>query len=164
MEIITIAHAAIKTFSNPSGSDYARYECKLHRSAAALWREWSESVLFACFEEYVRKTDGKNKATSTGRRVMFTQHSATWDAKNRYNLPPELPLSYEEYAAARIAGRADLDSIKTESLSLLAELNPPTALREKIEGAMAEAGDDPIKWAKICDRLRSLVVEKESAA
>ena len=37
---------------------------------------------------------GKNKAQG-GRRIMYTNHTPFWDAKNRYGLPEELPFDYE---------------------------------------------------------------------
>ena len=40
MEIILLAHTTIRTFANPAGSNYDRYELKLQRSAAALVKEW----------------------------------------------------------------------------------------------------------------------------
>lgn len=105
MEIVILAHAAISTFTNPAGADYCRYVPKLQKRATALLKEWVKAHLFATHEEFAQKGEGftKGKATSTGRRVMHTTYSAAWDAKNRYQLPDELDLSYEAYAAARDA-------------------------------------------------------------
>ncbi|HCX62416.1 MAG TPA: hypothetical protein DHU59_08265, partial [Clostridiales bacterium] len=40
---------------------------------------------------------GKNKAQG-GARVMHTTHSPWWDAKNRHDLPDELPFDYSKIA------------------------------------------------------------------
>lgn len=166
MHVIVTAHAAIRTFSNPLGQDYSRYECKLHRGAAALWREWVDVALFCTFEEYASrgKTDSRVKGVSTGRRVAYTQRTAAYDAKTRYPLPAELPLSYADYAAARAAAQpARPEALRSEALALLDELAPDEAKRAQIVMAITAAADSGERLAKIVDRLRTLVSEKESA-
>lgn len=167
MDVILLAHTAIKPFSNPAGADYSRYEIKLHRVAAALLKEWTKVNLFAVHEEFTKKdkNEMKVKGVSTGRRVVHTQRTAAWDAKNRYGLPPELPLSYADYAAAREAGQpASPDALKAEAIALLADLAPNADTKEKITKAITDAGGDATRLAKCVDRLRSLVAEKEQAA
>lgn len=163
MEIILLAHVTLKMFSNPSGADFSRMEIKLHRGASALLQEWSMVHLFACHEEFVTKEKGaaKAKATSTGRRIMHTQRTATWDAKNRYGLPPVLPLSYEAYADARAAGQvADPDALRAEAESLRDELAPAPETLAKINASIESATGNSATLAKIVNRLRSLVAEK----
>lgn len=162
MEIILLAHVTIKTFSNPAGQDFSRYESKLNRSASALVREWTDANLFATFEEFTKKDGMKVKGVSTGRRVLYTQRTAAWDAKNRFNLPDELPLSYEEYAAAcQAAAPASADSLRAEAVRLLDELAPDAEKRATITTTIEQAGTNASTLAKIVDRLRSLVAEKE---
>ena len=161
MDVILLAHTQIKTFSNPAGNDYSRYEIKLHRLASALWREWTKANLFAIHEEYTKKEKGetKVKAVSTGMRVIHTQRTAAWDAKNRYGLPEELPLSYAEYAAARDAGQpGDPAKLETEARSLVVQIKDE-AKRGQIETYINESSGDAIKLAKAVDRLRNLVAE-----
>lgn len=164
MEVILLAHAAIKPFSNPAGDDYNRYEMKLHRAAAALLREWVKANLFAVHEEFTSKESAKGKAkgVSTGRRVIHTQRTAAWDAKNRYGLPPTLPLSYADYAAARERGQvANPTTLETEARELLATLAPDEAMATKINATIAASSGDATKLARVVDRLRTLVAEKE---
>lgn len=165
MHVVALAHAAIRTFANPAGQDYSRYEVKLHRASAALWREWVDVALFCTFEEYAQKTKGESrvKGISTGRRVAYTQRTAAYDAKSRYPLPPELPLSYAEYAAARAAGQpASPEALTREACVLLDELAPPDEKRVEIAAAIEAANANAPRLAKIVDRLRTLVSEKES--
>lgn len=103
MEVILVAHVGIKMFSNPSGPDYSRYEPLLHKHAGALVKQWADAVFFATFVEYAEDIKGKMKGVSTGARIMHTERSASWDAKNRMSLPPELPLDYDEFVRARAA-------------------------------------------------------------
>ncbi len=167
MDVILIAHTAIKAFSNPAGADYSRYECKLHRIAASLLKEWTKCNLFAVHEEFTKKDKGelKVKGVSTGRRVVHTERCAAWDAKNRYGLPAELPLSYADYAAARARGQvASPEVLHREALELLSQLAPQPAEQTKIAGAIDAAKGNARQLAKCVDRLRTLVAEKEQAA
>lgn len=163
MEIILLAHATIKSFANPAGDDYSRYECKLHRGAAALVREWADVNLFAVHEEFTRDVKGKKKGISTGRRVIHTERTAAWDAKNRYSLPAELPLNYADYAAARAARRpADAEALWTEAQehlkTLALEGDDKKAAEAWLEGAKAGGAST---LARAVDRLRTKVSEQE---
>lgn len=161
MEIILIAHAAIKTFNNPAGADYSRYECKLHRGAAALVKEWTDANLFAVHEEFsvMKKDKPTNKAVSTGRRIIHTERTAAWDAKNRHGLPPELPLNYEAYAEARTSGRpASTAALLAEIKDLFAYV--PEDKREATEAFLETHKDNPTELAKALNRLRSLASQE----
>ncbi len=164
MEIILLAHASIRTFQNPAGGDYARYECKLNKSAAALVKEWADVNLFAIHEEFVQVKAGKEtrKGVSTGRRVIHTERTAAWDAKNRYALPAELPLNYADYAAARAACKpADPAELIAEAQRLTDELGLDEATKNQtlqwIEKVRAEGA---ASLSRAVDRLRSKVAEK----
>jgi hypothetical protein len=108
MEIILLAHAAVKNFPNPSGPDYNRYLPALQGDLTPdLYKQWADTVLFANYEDVVKESEGigKAKGVETGRRLLHTTRTAAWDAKSRWNLPPEIEMpkgeSYAAYAAAR---------------------------------------------------------------
>lgn len=167
MDVILLAHCQIKPFSNPNGQDFSRYEIKLHRIGAALCKEWTRANLFATHEEFARKRDGemKVKGVSTGRRVIYTTRTAAYDAKNRCNLPPELPLSWAEYVAARDAGIPSNPAVlATEATELLATLRCDDAKRQQITEAIEKNTNNPAQLARVVDRLRSLVAEQEREA
>lgn len=167
MEIILIVHTHIKTFSNPLGDDYARNQWQLQDAATALISAWTDTNLFATDEIYVKKDSpkAKGKGIATGRRVIKTTRSAGWDAKNRYNLPPELPLSYAEYAAARAAGQpSDPRALSTEATELLDALRCDDAKRQQITEAITKNQNNPAQLARVVDRLRSLVAEQDKEA
>jgi AAA domain len=106
MNVVLIAHAFIKAFRNPEGEDWDRYTLKMHDKAAALLREWAEGVYFAQFETFAVQQKGKRvKGVSSGARLLYTQRTAAYDAKDRYGLPERLPLSWEEFDIAAKAGR-----------------------------------------------------------
>lgn len=103
INVILVAHSMIRKFEQPDeAAAYDRYQLKLidtpKKSVANMVKEWADVVLFANYKTVVEKTDsGKAKARGN-KRVMYTQHNACWDAKNRWGLPAELPFDYQEIA------------------------------------------------------------------
>jgi hypothetical protein len=108
MHIIVLAHSHVKTFNNPDGTNFDRWEPKLQKQAAGLWMEWPDIVLFANIDTDIASTEwkeekkalAKGKAIGTATRRLYTSISATYDAKNRYGLPPEMALDWKEFATA----------------------------------------------------------------
>lgn len=98
MVVIQTAHAEVKRFENPETEPYDRYQIKLHKLASAKAQEHADMVLFANFKTSVTKVDVGMKKVSrgvgSGQRVMYTQERPSALAKNRHNLPPELPLDW----------------------------------------------------------------------
>lgn len=94
MAILMLGHSHIRTFANPEGPDFDRHEIKLHNKLAGVLKEWHDAVLFCRYETFSSETDDQRKAKgiSTGERVVMTTHAAAFDAKNRYDLPPQLPM------------------------------------------------------------------------
>lgn len=105
VHVILLAHSHVKAFNDPMGAPYDRYEVRMHKSTAALWLGWADCVLFAAFEATVKQAKrnatvlDKGKAESA-RRVVYTSKDAAFDAKNRHNLPDELPLKWAPFAKA----------------------------------------------------------------
>jgi hypothetical protein len=166
MEIILLAHTQIKIFNNPNGPDYSRYELAVNRQSAAVYKQWADSVLFACFEEVVKKEKGeaKAKAHATGARVIHTERRAAWDAKNRYNLPEVIPLSYEDYAWFRANGQPEpLDVLSSRLDAAIEELKPDETLKGQI---LTFVGDrsNARKLARTIDRVQALIQQKEKTA
>ncbi len=104
MHIILIAHAQIKTFNNPESENYDRYQLKMIEKVSSLFKQWCDCLLFANFETFVNATgEGFNKrhiAQSFGKRVLYTEHRAAFDAKNRYQLPHTMNLNTDEFFKA----------------------------------------------------------------
>jgi hypothetical protein len=161
LDIVLLAHAQIRTFSNPSGENYDRFEPTVHKAAAALLKQWADTVLFACHEENVRKDGPKAKAIASGRRILHTTHAAAWDAKNRCSLPATLPLDYEDYAKARSAARpAAPEALYDEACSMLAHLAPEDG--PKIAAFLAAHRTDASILALAVNRLRGRMIETPS--
>lgn len=102
LNVVVTAHAAIYKFEQPDEMGaYDRWEMKLSRKhVAPILKEWADAVLFANFKTIVEETDdGKYKARGGVNRMLYTQHAATWDAKNRWGLADEVPMDYAQIAA-----------------------------------------------------------------
>ena len=103
MMIVLIAHAKIETFKNPEGDDFDRYQPRLHKFAAAVLQEWCDEVLFATYQTYTKATStgfGQTtaKGVGSGARIMRTTERPSHQAKNRLNMPDELPFTWAAYA------------------------------------------------------------------
>jgi hypothetical protein len=99
--VILVAHAKIKGFNDPQlPSAYDRYILQLNDQAAAAVRQAVDTVLFATFKEKVRQVNkAVGKGIGEGERVLYTEHRPAFDAKNRFNLPFELPLEWRAFAS-----------------------------------------------------------------
>lgn len=110
MMVVLIAHARIERFENPETESYDRYVPRLHRLASQIVQEWCDEVLFANFKVYTKQTDeGFNRKRThgigTGERILRTVERPAHVAKNRLNLPEEMPLDWGAYAR-HLNGRA----------------------------------------------------------
>lgn len=146
MCIVLLSHVHIKTFSSPSGIAWDRYEMKGSKSFTGILREWPDACLFAVWDVAKAKREGRDIAIG-GERIVHTEWSVGWDAKNRLNLPAILPMDYDAFDQA----------VKD---------NSPSVLRAKIREALKdkELTDGQRKWlatidSQPSDKLRS-VLEK----
>ena len=155
MHILLVAHAAIRRVDDPQTGPFDRYRMKLHDKAADLLREWVDAILFARHEVMTVEIKGRVRGRSSGARVIHTQWTAAYDAKNRFDLPETLPLDWDEFeAAVRAHVPASADKLREELKELIPRLEEP----EKAEKAMREwAGDDPARLAQLVDKVRSKV-------
>lgn len=98
MNVVVTAHAAVSKFEQPDeAAAYDRWTMKLYKKDAALLKEWADALLFVNYKTIVEVVgDGFNaKGKARGaKRTIFTTHQATWDAKNRWGLPDEIPLDW----------------------------------------------------------------------
>ena len=102
VNVVLAAHAAMRKFEQPDeAAPYDRWELKLQKKVAPLVKEWADAVLFLSYKTIVETVGegfaAKGKARG-GKRVMYASHHACWDAKNRWGLPDESPLSFDPIA------------------------------------------------------------------
>lgn len=105
MTYILIAHSHIKRFDSPETDSYDRYQIKLNEKASSFIQESVDCVFFCNYQVNINKADvgfGKEKARgiSTGQRLIHTVEKPAYIAKNRFNLPEKLPLSWGDFTNA----------------------------------------------------------------
>ena len=103
MCVVLLAHAKVEKFEDPESAAYDRYSPRLHKHATALVNEWADAVLFAT-RKIITKTEetGFNRERTIaaglgkdgGERILRCVGSPACVAKNRFDLPAELPLSW----------------------------------------------------------------------
>jgi len=111
MTVVMIAHSEQKRVEDPMLPAYDTHDLKLHKRAGALAEEFADVILFAAMQTNTVTEDAgfnnkRTRATTTGQRVIHTVGQPAFLAKNRFNLPPVLPLTWADFAAAMPGGQA----------------------------------------------------------
>lgn len=150
LNVALVGHTTVKRTSPPDLDEgYDRFELKLTKQSGPLVKEWADCILFANYRtKVVEGADGRMKARGGKERVLHTERAAAWDAKNRFGLPAELPMSIDSLAPLferprswreRIAACHDVESL----------------------GAIGDAVDDAESAGKLtgeqADTLRDLI-------
>lgn len=164
MNVVLISHATRRTFKDPTHENYDRWEPNVEKRAAAFFVGWARTVLFMDRDVVVGKLDegdrAKGKVLQTGARVIRTEHSAAFDAKNRLCLPAVLPMgtsavtAYESWRAW--TDPALLKQQITDRLQVLADAE----LGAKVAPLVTAAGDFTPDLAPILHRLNEIVRER----
>lgn len=110
ISVIFLGHCEIKRYDPPDQDSYERYQPKMTARASSLIQEWADVVLFANWKTFVKKEvvgnasaktpTTKSKPMATAERVLYTGEKPAHLAKNRYGLPPELPLNWNVFESA----------------------------------------------------------------
>lgn len=103
MTPILIAHSQVKTFQSPTTEPYDRYNLKLHPKASAMVEEWADAILYAGYKVVTKGNKDKGdhiRGIGSGERVLYTAERPGYIAKNRYDLPPEMPFVWEYFVEA----------------------------------------------------------------
>lgn len=175
INIVLTAHMNIRTVTLPEEQGaYDRYELKLKSAKngnnSQLVKEWADMVLFLNYKQFVIEDSKTKKTKVTGgrQRVMYANHTAAWDAKNRFGLPDELPLDFSSISNlfekpeasplektqqlfgpenVEIVAEANVDPQQNESLSPKYEwmASPYTPEEEAVIAAMPKALQDLMK-------------------
>jgi hypothetical protein len=151
INVITLSHSIVKRFDDPESDGWDRYILKLHEKAGGLVKERADAVLFAKFETVLKQKKGdakKLRAVTTDARFLYTKKTGAFDAKNRYDLPEELPLDWNELWTAiqshRPADPGDLvAAIRAKAEKL------PAKLKETALSYLEASAGDAVKLSKV---------------
>jgi hypothetical protein len=98
--LICTAHAHVKSFSPPDGDAFDRYTIKIHQKSVDLIVAKFDAVFLCQIETILvddKNKDDRQRAVATKKRIMRTQPSPAWVAKNRFGLPEKIDLSPKLY-------------------------------------------------------------------
>ena len=136
IQVVILGHSIVKTFKNPLGEDFDRYQLRVHDKAGGLLKEWCDVVGFIRFDEGSSKLKGDTSQTkrargyATGRRIVHLAREAAWDAKSRLALPAELELGEEHPWGPFAEVQADARDTSDDEI------------RAEIEVELARLGDE----------------------
>ena len=120
--VTLLAHAKITKFEQPDEMGaYDRWSMKLTKMSAPLVKEWADLLLFCNYKTTVVSTSDNKKKVMGGERVMYSTHHSCWDAKNRFSLKDELPLSYESISDLYKAEHKKPDMLDTPSFGIASD-------------------------------------------
>lgn len=95
INVCLLAHAVMRKQESPEDPPFDRWELNLQKKIAPEVRAWADLLLFCNFRIMAVEENGRTKAKGQARRLMYANHRPTFDAKNRYGLPDEMPLEYK---------------------------------------------------------------------
>ena len=101
INVVLLAHAAMRKQELPEEMGaFDHWELKLQsKQVKSMVKEWADLLIFGNFKTYI-VTDEKTKSKKAqgNKRVLYTEHHACWDAKNRHGLEAEIPFEYKSIA------------------------------------------------------------------
>lgn len=165
MGVILIAHSKIEKAPNAAGDEYERWTLKVQKQTAGLFYEMFDAILFARLEVFSSKNENGRTKGVGDQRVLETQEAPAWLAKNRYAMPRQIPLAWEDLATAMNRGaeevakalRAELEA----ALARLAELDASAA-----EGARAQCAGvtDATRLSSLLGRVNAGIAARANTA
>ena len=145
VNVVVTAHAKMNKVEQPDEmGSYDRWELKLTKQTSPLLKEWADILLFANYKTIVVST-GKDKYKGQGgqQRIMYTTHTAAWDAKNRFGLADVLPFDFQQIAhlLPKNAAVNTYPNRSDEEVPYREEVNPKQAFQP---ASVASTEDDPL--------------------
>ena len=174
INVFLTAHAAMRKQELPNEMGaFDRWELKLQsKQVKAMVKEWADVVLFGNYKTYVvEDSKTKSKKAQGNKRVMYATHHPCWDAKNRHNLPDEMPFDFKEIAHIFTTSSTKTVPEKEETAekSVQAEKKSPDAKAEKEDKQPEDAPadrkkgirSDAVENLNIPDDLKALMIEND---
>ena len=99
VNVVITAHAKQRKVELPDETGaFDTWGLKLSKQCAPLLKEWPDALLFLNYQTMVITGENGSKKAAGGKRMIYTTHRATFDAKNRHGLDDVLPMTYESIA------------------------------------------------------------------
>ena len=164
MNLVFLAHTEVIPFNDPqTQSTYDRFQMKLHKLASAFFREYVDAVLFVNYEIFVKKENNRTQAYGEGERIAWTERRPGFDAKNRLDLPLQIPLkrgeSWKAFVDAAAKGEPEKpDAVRSRIEQMLPDVKDEELL-VKVKETIIKAGDHAESLLKIEARLKTILSE-----
>jgi hypothetical protein len=142
--VVFLAHSKIVRQSPPDQTDgFDRYELKLAKQVSPILKEWADLLGFANFKtQVVEGSDGRNKITGGKERILHLEHSAAWDAKNRFGLPASMAFASDQIshifvgvqarAPLAIAAKVEPANVPADALAEIASIAAKSPAAKKV--------------------------------
>ena len=164
MKIILISHSKVEKVPNAAGDDFDRWTLKVNKQIAGMFYEGFDAVLFARLNTYTRTTENGRTRGVGDDRVIETQESPAWLAKNRYGLPKQINLDWTELAAGLDRGATEqAAALRIEvdaALVRLSGLDADEGARATAAGASAS---DVRSLSALLNKLHARIAAREAA-
>lgn len=154
--VILVAHVQSKEVKDPTLGTYSRYIAAMNAKPWAATAQWCDAVLFMNYQAGMYE----GRAVMTGDRVIYAQAGTGYDAKNRWNLPREMPL----YKDGKRYGWQDFEeTVKAmqrepqDVIGSIRKLVPKDSL-EHAEKTLLEIGSDVPKLIALETALKKRVM------
>ena len=147
-QVILVAHVQSKIQDDPMLGNYSKFIAALSKRCWGATHRWADAVLFAQYEQGM--VDGR--VVMTGERILRSVAGSGYDAKNRWGLPPVLPLSWSAFDEARRSAIRPAEEIVASIRSL-----STAETRQKAEEFIKEAGVDVPRLVSIETALKKKI-------
>lgn len=168
--VVVIAHSKVQRVEPPDLlAAYDRYELKLSKQSSPLIKEWADELWFFRFKvKAIAQENGRSKGIGGKERVIYTTHSAAYDAKTRSGLAEELPMEWSAVAhlfkqpAAKPAPAVEIMRKETNDAVALLEshagpVNAYLAARGSIQPGQTWRDTSAKLLAQIMERPQALI-------
>lgn len=103
MNVVLLAHSNVVRFDDPRTEPYDRYVPKIPNRCNGILQEWVDVMAFAGYKVLIKKADAgfnsqKARGITTGERLLHFVEQPAYVAKNRYALPEDMEMNYDEFA------------------------------------------------------------------
>ena len=165
--VVILAHSKVQRTEPPDIlAAYDRYELKLSKQSSPLVKEWADELWFFRFKtKAVTQDSGKAKGIGGKERVIYTVHSAAYDAKTRSGLAEELPMEWESVAhlfaksSPQPKSSPAVEIIGRESITALDENEEAVNAFLVANGSIQEGQT----WRDASEKLRQQIVARPEA-
>lgn len=152
MGIILIAHNQIRKFEDPLTESYDQHSIKLEKRSAERLKEWVDCILFASQKVKIEEEkQGFGAVVNRGKdmgRIIYTEARPSFEAGNRFKLPPEIEFSWKAFYSHFNKYN---DSLKKLSMSINEEAE------KEDKNLISEKQADFIKRIVTKDRLNKIL-------